>query len=473
LKKLVPTNIIQAVFSVFVFTFLVGLRPVNASENSIKSISYFIDLENEIFINTLENQNFEPLNNSLLGFNEPYFWFKIELNQSNNQSPIYFVMNETSVDFLEVYNNGKLVFEGNNEKPIFNPKIENLPIESSIFYFKVKFHNQVYFDVDVFDKAGYSKSETFFIFGNGWYYGFAFMVFVVNMFFYLSLKNEPFLSYALFLAVINIGISFFDGIIDLWVGAEKIEMLVPIVHFTVGFSGYWFATGFLNLKELYPRARFIAYGLLGLGAIFYIAYFVTGSFAFLAWGDLVTYFVLVIYWFLGLIVIKKHDFAIFFVVGYFLVMMAGLFHITPVNFGLHMFPITFGFVKFGAAFEMLILTYAITYKVKIMQEENNTIKDELKTYMLQLFSLEERMSLEISDGNSTPEITKKIDELAKEFDLTNREVDVLLCISNQSTNIAIAEELFISVNTVKYHTRNIYQKLNIKSKGDALDLLKV
>lgn len=472
MSKLLPTNIIQSVFSVFIFAFFIGVTPVKADEYSIEGIFYTLDSENKISINNIENQNFKDLSNALLGFNDPYFWFKVELNQPTSNSSVYFVMNETSVDLLEVYNNGELVFSGNKEQPTFNPRVEGLRIESSTFYFKVKFHNQVYFDLDAFNKAEYYKSETFFIFGNGWYYGFAFMVFVVNMFFYLSLKNEPFLSYALFLAVINIGISFFDGVMNFWIGADKIEVLGPIIHFLVGFAGYWFATGFLNLKELHPKAKYLAYSFLGVGAVLYVIYYITGSYVFLAWADMVTYLVLVMYWFLGLLVIKKHDFAIFFVVGYFLVMVAGFFHITPLNFGLHMFPITFGFVKFGAVFEMLILTYAITYKVKIMQEENNTIKDELKTYMSQLFSLEERISIELEDGEAAPEILHKIDELAKVYDLTNREVDVLLCISNQSTNSAIAEELFISVNTVKYHTRNIYQKLNIKSKGDALDLLK-
>ena len=471
MRNLVPTINIQMRYLVFLTVLFFSAGSALANENAIKSISYLVDTENSLSINDVEKEPFENLSGSLLGFNEPYFWFKVELNQVSNSSPVYFVMNETSVEFLEVYNSGKLVFEGEFDPALNNPKIEDLAAKSNIFYFKVKFHNQVYFDLNVHTRVSFQKSEKVFSFGNGWYYGFAFMVFVVNMFFYLSLKNEPFLSYALFLAAINIGISSFDGILGMWLNEDSIDFFIPIVHLLVGFTGFWFATGFLNLKELYPKAKYVAYSFLGIGVVLYVSYYITGSYVFLAWADLVTYFVLVVYWFLGVLVVKKHDFAIFFVVGYFLVMLAGLFHITPLNFGLHLFPLTFGFVKFGAVFEMLILTYAITYKVKIMQEENNTIKDELKNYMSQLFSLEERVSMESSVDDSTPEISKKIDKLAKEFDLTSREVDVLLCISNQFTNTTIADELFISVNTVKYHTRNIYQKLGIKSKGDAIDLL--
>tara|TARA_R110001632_G_scaffold64960_15_gene154261 strand:+ start:2557 stop:3165 length:609 start_codon:yes stop_codon:yes gene_type:complete len=48
--------------------------------------------------------------------------------------------------------------------------------------------------------------------------------------------------------------------------------------------------------------------------------------------------------------------------------------------------------------------------------------------------------------------------------LTSREVDVLKCLVNNQSNPEISEDLFISLNTVKYHAKNIYKKLNVHSK---------
>src|SRR5690606_34972938 len=55
-------------------------------------------------------------------------------------------------------------------------------------------------------------------------------------------------------------------------------------------------------------------------------------------------------------------------------------------------------------------------------------------------------------------------ELRARYDLTDREVDVLLCIWEGLTNNEIAEKLFISLSTVKYHISNLYTKLDVKNR---------
>ena len=51
--------------------------------------------------------------------------------------------------------------------------------------------------------------------------------------------------------------------------------------------------------------------------------------------------------------------------------------------------------------------------------------------------------------------------------LTDRELEVLQLIAEGSTNNDIAEKLFLSLNTVKAHTRSIYGKLGVKSRTQA------
>lgn len=64
-----------------------------------------------------------------------------------------------------------------------------------------------------------------------------------------------------------------------------------------------------------------------------------------------------------------------------------------------------------------------------------------------------------------------------ETDLSGRELEVLLNIANGLTNQEIADKLFVSLNTIKTHTTNIYSKLGVKnrtqavSKAKALNLL--
>ena len=50
--------------------------------------------------------------------------------------------------------------------------------------------------------------------------------------------------------------------------------------------------------------------------------------------------------------------------------------------------------------------------------------------------------------------------------LTLRELEVLSYLQKGATNKMIAEKIFISKDTVKYHIKNIYSKLQIKSRKD-------
>lgn len=55
-----------------------------------------------------------------------------------------------------------------------------------------------------------------------------------------------------------------------------------------------------------------------------------------------------------------------------------------------------------------------------------------------------------------------------EFNLTQRESEVLRAIVDGFNNKAIAERLVISEDTVKTHVRSIFRKLNVRDRGQAI-----
>ena len=74
-------------------------------------------------------------------------------------------------------------------------------------------------------------------------------------------------------------------------------------------------------------------------------------------------------------------------------------------------------------------------------------------------------------GPMSPDVAKKvIMSLQKNQDspLTRRETQVLELISKGKDRCQIANELFIEIETVKTHVKNIYVKLNVNSKADAI-----
>ena len=56
---------------------------------------------------------------------------------------------------------------------------------------------------------------------------------------------------------------------------------------------------------------------------------------------------------------------------------------------------------------------------------------------------------------------RKTDLFVKQFSLTPREIEIIRLIRNGLSNPEIAEQLFLSVETIKTHRKNIYYKLGV------------
>ena len=52
--------------------------------------------------------------------------------------------------------------------------------------------------------------------------------------------------------------------------------------------------------------------------------------------------------------------------------------------------------------------------------------------------------------------------------LTQREIELLRLVAEGMSNKAIAQRLSVSENTVKYHIRNILQKLSVQNRTEAV-----
>lgn len=65
---------------------------------------------------------------------------------------------------------------------------------------------------------------------------------------------------------------------------------------------------------------------------------------------------------------------------------------------------------------------------------------------------------------------KQPDSLEEESPLSSREMDILNCLAQGKSYTTIAADLFISPHTVRKHMTNIYEKLHVNSKVEAVRL---
>lgn len=62
--------------------------------------------------------------------------------------------------------------------------------------------------------------------------------------------------------------------------------------------------------------------------------------------------------------------------------------------------------------------------------------------------------------------------LQEDLTLSKREIEVIELMSKGMSNQEIADQLFVSLNTIKTHSSNIYLKLNAKRRTQAISIAK-
>ncbi|MFO7611525.1 MAG: helix-turn-helix transcriptional regulator [Clostridia bacterium] len=73
----------------------------------------------------------------------------------------------------------------------------------------------------------------------------------------------------------------------------------------------------------------------------------------------------------------------------------------------------------------------------------------------------------------TGAIMSYAEKFYKQYSISDREVDIIESLVLGKTNKEIAAELFISINTVKTHIKNIYRKLGVKNRVQLMHKIKL
>ncbi|WP_417143481.1 response regulator transcription factor [Raoultibacter massiliensis] len=76
-----------------------------------------------------------------------------------------------------------------------------------------------------------------------------------------------------------------------------------------------------------------------------------------------------------------------------------------------------------------------------------------------------------SDKSPFDHVIARIDGLSSIYALTQRETEVLYLMAKGKTVAGIGSDMFIAEGTVKAHIQHIYQKLDVHSRKELMDLL--
>jgi len=117
------------------------------------------------------------------------------------------------------------------------------------------------------------------------------------------------------------------------------------------------------------------------------------------------------------------------------------------------------FMTIGLLF--ILIVFFIIYTRMRTKNRNLEMKDmrhKIEDYLEQISKYKEK-----DNENKKEDISEKI----KEYGLSDREEEVLSFIAKGMKNQEIADKMFVSLSTIKTHTKNIFEKLDVRNRIEA------
>ena len=334
------------------------------------------------------------------------------------------------------------------------------PNTTTTYYIKARYSKNIY---PIFNLVSASRNlELNFqdISLKGIYYGFTFLVLIINVFFFVFTKKRFFIYYVCFQLGIVGSMAFLDNTIFSWFGQSTITRYSNafISLFMTLFSVLFFSDA-MNLKKHFPKFKTYSLLVLLASGVFLLLYFLT--FHNLLWGIGKALYLLTILFSFGVAIYYATEqvYARFIVVGYSVLIICHLLFLLPVLYGFMDFGFNEWHYKIGSVIEMLVFLAAIPYRHHTLVKEKEIVEQNAMQQKV-AFEQEKEELIEKSTNNKA----NQFQNFCTAFHLTQRESELMEVLIQGDSNKLIAEKLFIHVETVKYHCAKIYEKTKTKNK---------
>lgn len=368
-----------------------------------------------------------------------------------------------------------------NQKGFFEPLLSNIDSKSnrirarfaqyhfntseSTYFINLKQTDTSNLPIVIEEQTQFAVSESFHLLRIGLYYGIAIMSIVFNLVFYFIFQDKRFLTYSLLQLCIFTSLFFEDGMFyyisnGQWTMSSLLTWNVPLTSLLACL----FTVYFLDIKTLFNSYKLI------FVSLFIAILFLSSIQSFLSL-DILRHLINILSFIPPLFCLilaatqfKTNVYARFLLCTFGLIVLFGLGYTFYIYVNANRFAwFNLDTFRLISNLELISITFAIIYKVRDLQEENNGYKDQINHYLLLL-----NKSNDTSSKTQNRLLSDTLEELKITHNLTARESEVLQCIWEGMSNQEIADKLFISLSTTKYHISNLYTKLEVKNRNQTL-----
>ncbi|HPF10706.1 MAG TPA: 7TM diverse intracellular signaling domain-containing protein [Flavobacteriaceae bacterium] len=314
-----------------------------------------------------------------------------------------------------------------------------------------------YEDASTIREKASTDSST--LFRQGMFYGFTIMLVLLNLACFFLFDEKPYLLFALSLAAASLLFFFSDGLFTL-MNFELTHILsvqVSLLFVTVLMQAF-FANRFLNLEEFAPKIKWLVVALMSFAGIATVFNWITQNDVFAHLANTSLFAVLVGYFFTGITLFSKKNYAKFYVIGSFIPLLFSIDFFVLNPLGIEFLATQTTHIKAAAIAEMLILTYAIMYRMQAIKEEHALRQAEMRIFL-------KRQEV-LSTRQKTEKLVEDVylENLIMHYDLDGLEIKLLQYISEGKDNAKIARKLKVSENDVEELTKELYDKLEISEQ---------
>ena len=422
----------------FLFFLFYGLSVHAQSE-----VFYYKDSEN-LSLKEIVYKDFELLNENgvLERHSTNAHWFKIPSDPSDS-TYIFRVPFERYTD-AQAYQGDQQLEKLSNERYLSY----RFTREQDVFI-RIDPELHDYIPIELHEESKSILKDRYELLLNSFYYGFAFLIIIYNLGYYFVFKDDAFLDYALLLLTVSVGIFTLDGMLNFFGITGMPNKVIMILNYS--FLAYFsskFAKSYLFLDHYYPKTVRFTY-LIGIAILVCgLLYLFTLNYYYLLSVNTLLFSLLLMYWLLAVSLFRKNRYTRIFIVAYSILLFSGFDYYFLKFIGYSVINTSTTTLKIGAFVEMIILSGAVLYRMNVLNAENESMRNEILQFS--------------SNIKNQKEFTNKLDSLSL------RERQIFNLIAHSYSNKEIANTLNVSINTVKFHVKNIYEKLEIKNRKEAL-----
>lgn len=412
-------------------------------------ILYFKDSLNVYSKENIVNVNFKPIpqNNIILDkFSNASYWFKIP--KKNTDSIYVFSVKSIAIE-------GVLAFQISDtlntlaEEPFPTFKFNRL----NDVYIKVQGDKKIYFPVQLVKEFDFYSQEKKVLLLNGFYYGFSFLILLYSFVYYYFFKDKSYLYYGLFLSSITLGFLIIDGTFFIFnFSRNTVNFLIILNYVLLAFFSSKFVNSFLLLEDYYPNLKKYTYTLGVLIILLAISFLLFEIQVLYITLSVLVFGLLFIYWLTSVILFKENVFTKILAVGFFLLLFSSINTLVLTNFGFSVINMDSVSIKLGGFVQIIVIWFAQIYREKYLRERVRIMKEEIISYS------------KSEQNNEDKDLETLINSLSI------REREIFYFILDGLSNKQIAQKINISINTVKFHIKNIYEKLDVKNRREAINL---